>query len=281
MERKCDMGPCRSLATMPLVRRSTVSRSWADSPVSLRSTRPSSARRIVSARPCSLVIMGTVPSDACHVPNESFSSRRSSSASSTRRCRRAWFAATTALRSSTLYALIPSTLLSSLSSMLRGTEMSTSITSRFIFPSRLSARRIGSIAPVHAKVTWAVPTTFSMSGRSASFSGESGNSSMSSSTRAAERLTMVIDLTPRGVRCCTRSRAILPAPRIAMSSWDMSRSRSPMHFCSTSSTAAEEIDTPPRAMPVSERTRFPADTAVFSIRVSTLPAAPSGSVASS
>jgi hypothetical protein len=64
-----------------------------------------------------------------------------------------------------------------------------------------------------------------------------------------------------------------------MSSWFISRLRSSKHFFSTSSTAAEEIDTPPRAMPVSERTRLPAETAVLSRRVSTLPAAPFLSVA--
>mmetsp|Transcript_28377 Transcript_28377/g.57636 ORF Transcript_28377/g.57636 Transcript_28377/m.57636 type:complete len:282 (-) Transcript_28377:213-1058(-) len=278
MVRRCDMGPCSSLATIPRDRRSTVARSEAVRPESLLLTRFSSCFRIFSARDCNLVIIGTVPSDWCHVPNPFFSSCRSSSASSTSRCRFAWFAATTALRSSTLYAMMLSSWLAPASSMLRGTLMSTSIAGRSTCSLRFSLVRIGSMAPVQANVTCDSATDFIMSGSRANWMLLSGNISCSSSTRPGERFTTVMLFTPRGVRCCTSSRAILPAPRMQMSSWFMSRSRSSTHFLSTSSTAAEEIDTPPRAMLVSDRTRLPADTAVLSSRVSTLPAAPSSSV---
>eukprot|EP00961_Rhodomonas_salina_P089663 1205920-Rhodomonas_salina.1 len=165
-----------------------------------------------------------------------------------------------------------------LSSMLRGTLMSTSITGRSTCSCRFCLVRIGSIAPVHANVTCESATDFIMSGSNASLMFESGNSSCSSSTRPGERFTTVMLFTLRGAKCCTSRRAILPAPRMQMSSWSMSRLRSLRHLRSTSSTAAEEIETPPRAMPVSERTRLPAETAVLSRRVSTLPAAPSSSV---
>ena len=58
-------------------------------------------------------------------------------------------------------------------------------------------------------------------------------------------------------------------PRMQISKSFISSFKSSPHLFSTSSTAAEEIETPPRAIAVSVRTRFPADTAVLSIRVST------------
>mmetsp|Transcript_17092 Transcript_17092/g.27448 ORF Transcript_17092/g.27448 Transcript_17092/m.27448 type:complete len:239 (-) Transcript_17092:691-1407(-) len=237
--------------------------------------------RMSSARPWNLEIMGTVPREFCQEPKFLSSSRKSTSASSTRRWRRAWFAATTAFKSSTLYALMPFTWLAPLSSILRGTEISTSIVSRCTTPSKFSLYKIGCMAPVHAKVTCALPTHSSIASSFAGMRLASGKRAWSSWIRSCPRFTMVIDFGFRGIRCCTSRRAILPAPRIQTSNWCMSRLKSCIHFFSTSSTAAEEIETPPREMPVSVRTRLPADTAVLSMRVSTLPAAPALSVLSS
>mmetsp|Transcript_20374 Transcript_20374/g.49299 ORF Transcript_20374/g.49299 Transcript_20374/m.49299 type:complete len:355 (-) Transcript_20374:623-1687(-) len=272
--RSCVMGPWRSLLTMPFVMRSTVSFSVTLRPPSLLSTLASSFALILSALVCSMVIMGTVPRLCCHDSNATSSSRSTSSASTTSFFLLSWFALTTAFKSSTLYALQSSISFAPSSSMLRGTEMSTSIVGRTIARSRSGPTRIGSVAPVHAKVTWCFSTAPSISVMGAYLRGDWGKLSMISFALSLPLLMRVMERTLRGVRCCTSSLPILPAPMIATSSWSISRPRSATHCLSTSSTAAEEMDTPPLAIPVSERTRLPAVTAVTNILVSSFPAPP-------
>mmetsp|Transcript_8289 Transcript_8289/g.35169 ORF Transcript_8289/g.35169 Transcript_8289/m.35169 type:complete len:206 (-) Transcript_8289:595-1212(-) len=90
---------------------------------------------------------------------------------------------------------------------------------------------------------------------SASLMFASGKSACSSSTRGAERLTMVISVHRFDTRCLTNRRDIVPAPTI------ITRHPSkfpPGSFICTSSAAADDTETAPDAMDVSLRTRFPA-----------------------
>mmetsp|Transcript_769 Transcript_769/g.2072 ORF Transcript_769/g.2072 Transcript_769/m.2072 type:complete len:270 (+) Transcript_769:1709-2518(+) len=194
------------------------------------------------------------------------------------RRRRAWLRATTALRSSTLYTNMPSTSPSSLAT-LRGTEMSTSITRCLSSGTgRFSTVRMGSVAAVDVKTMSAPRTMFTSASIGCSLSSTSGIIFASSSARSTERFTTWIVGSPRELRCCTSKRDILPAPMMATRASLSSTPSSGCALSATSSTAAEEIDTAPLAMLVSERTRRPAETATFSSRDRIFPALPSAAL---
>mmetsp|Transcript_33119 Transcript_33119/g.82391 ORF Transcript_33119/g.82391 Transcript_33119/m.82391 type:complete len:201 (+) Transcript_33119:1648-2250(+) len=107
----------------------------------------------------------------------------------------------------------------------------------------------------------------------------SGYCAASSCERSSPRLSRRTRVMPLEARCVSRRRDMVPAPTIQI---DASAHGLPSATCermSASSAAADEIETAPLEMDVSERTRLPAATATLSRRPSTLPADPSGSVA--
>ena len=69
-------------------------------------------------------------------------------------------------------------------------------------------------------------------------------------------------------------RDILPAPMMVTRASESGLSRSATDLSTASSTAADEIETAPLAIPVSERTNLPDMTAVLSSRPSTFCAEP-------
>ena len=78
--------------------------------------------------------------------------------------------------------------------------------------------------------------------------------------------------------CAISSHVIFPAPITANHASENWICKSGTDFISLNSTAALDTDTEPLEIAVSLRTRFPAATALFSIRESTLPPHPSGSM---
>mmetsp|Transcript_2707 Transcript_2707/g.11022 ORF Transcript_2707/g.11022 Transcript_2707/m.11022 type:complete len:209 (+) Transcript_2707:2716-3342(+) len=145
-------------------------------------------------------------------------------------------------------------------STLRGTAMSTRrrLPSTHADAAGIVARSsLVMITPVDAAVK--MTSCSAASGRNSSMSASlmfaSGKSAWSSSTRPADLLTMVISVHRLDTRCLTRRRDMVPAPTII--------TRHPSNeldgsFICTSSAAAEDTETAPLAMDVSDRTRFPA-----------------------
>mmetsp|Transcript_40463 Transcript_40463/g.81089 ORF Transcript_40463/g.81089 Transcript_40463/m.81089 type:complete len:238 (-) Transcript_40463:630-1343(-) len=226
---------------------------------------------------------GTYRRDSCHWTNLASSMRRSISASITLCRRLAWLAATTCFRSSTLYAYSPGTSLT-LASTLRGTDMSISIS--LVSPAAhtpASSSSFVTMQPV-ADVDVNAKSVSSSEGQNSSISlistSKSGYSPASSSARGRERLSSVILVTPCEARCVKSSLDILPAPTTVTRSSGNGLPRSTIALRIASSTAADEMETAPLAISVSERIYFPAMTAEFSRRPITLPALPAMSSSS-
>mmetsp|Transcript_52468 Transcript_52468/g.114518 ORF Transcript_52468/g.114518 Transcript_52468/m.114518 type:complete len:203 (+) Transcript_52468:298-906(+) len=125
-QRSAAIGPCSSLFTMPLLSSSTALACFLVSPSpSLPIAFSNSPARIASALLRRALMVGTVSRESRHASNARSSSFSSSSASAAAAARLSLLAATTSLRSSTLYTIaLPSSSLQS-GATLRGTEMST------------------------------------------------------------------------------------------------------------------------------------------------------------
>mmetsp|Transcript_13620 Transcript_13620/g.42631 ORF Transcript_13620/g.42631 Transcript_13620/m.42631 type:complete len:274 (+) Transcript_13620:1003-1824(+) len=263
-----------------LVHRSTASRCLASRPLSLPPTFASSAARMASALACSLPMTGTKSSVRCHAMKPSSSDASNASASSTERRLLAWFFATTAFRSSTLYALTPASSLHC-SSTLRGTEMSTSISRRSagITASSPSLVTMQCVAPVDVKTASHVRSASSSASMPSHETATSGNCAASSCERSSPRLSRRTAVIPLDARCVSSSRDMVPAPTMQIDAPSKGRPSASSLRISASSAAADEIETAPFAIDVSERTRLPAATATLSSLLSTLPAEPSDDVA--
>mmetsp|Transcript_29520 Transcript_29520/g.57088 ORF Transcript_29520/g.57088 Transcript_29520/m.57088 type:complete len:287 (-) Transcript_29520:609-1469(-) len=262
---------------MPLVATSTAAFSASERPLSFFIALPSSAARTCSNLACSSLMAGTYLSDSCQARNLASSARSSTSASRIFSLRLAWLRATTCLRSSTLYAFTPSTLLHS-DSTLRGTEMSIRTRGCGVCPQTRS-RSSGSVtmhpvALVDVKTSSEVSTVCQSSSISPTWMSKSGYSAASSSARGRERLSSVTLVTPCEARWVSSRRDILPAPIMATRTSFRDWERSSGHLSTASSTAAEEMETAPFAISVSDRTYFPDMTAVLSSLPRTLPALP-------
>mmetsp|Transcript_11705 Transcript_11705/g.27521 ORF Transcript_11705/g.27521 Transcript_11705/m.27521 type:complete len:289 (+) Transcript_11705:397-1263(+) len=269
---------------MPLVTVSTACRSLSLSPL-----RPFfmvlavSAARTFSILACSREMVGTYLRLSCHASNFCSSTRSSISAWMTLCFLRAWFLATTSFRSSTLYALTLPTSLHWLST-LRGTEMSMSTSGCGCFPAAsgsphtLSASSgcvmMQPVAEVEVKAMSLCCIVSHSSSMSPTRMSTSGYSAAISSARGRERLSSVSLVTPCEARCVMSSLDILPAPMMVTRASESGLSRSASDLSTASSTAAEEMETAPCAMPVSERTNLPDMTAVLSSRPSTFWAEP-------
>mmetsp|Transcript_18792 Transcript_18792/g.61982 ORF Transcript_18792/g.61982 Transcript_18792/m.61982 type:complete len:278 (+) Transcript_18792:397-1230(+) len=270
---------------MPLVSTSTACRCFGSSDLSFLVAFSSSLARTLSNFACSCEMAGTYCSEPCQATNSASLSRSSTSASSTFSRRRAWFLATTCLRSSTLYACTADTSLHS-ASTLRGTEMSMSESGRAASSSQPRSR---SSAPVTmqpvAEVEVKARSHSCSDGQSSSMrptcTSSSGCSAASSSARARPRLRSFTLVTPCEARCVSSSRDILPAPMTQTDVLSRGMPRSSGARRTASSTAALEMETAPFAICVSERTNLPAMTAELSSRPSTLPAEPAGSLSDS
>mmetsp|Transcript_11333 Transcript_11333/g.31566 ORF Transcript_11333/g.31566 Transcript_11333/m.31566 type:complete len:366 (+) Transcript_11333:215-1312(+) len=259
-DRSACMGPCRSLFTIPRLSSSTAFICFLVSPSpSLPIAFSSSVARMVSALPRSRLIVGTVSNESLHASKPACSCASSSRASSAARSRASLFASTSSFRSSTLYAIVLASSPQS-ASTLRGTAMSTSLR----FPSThadatgMDARSsLVTMTPVDAAVK--MTSCSAARGRNSSISASlmfaSGKSAASSSTRPALLFTMVISVHRLDTRCLTRRRDIVPAPTIITRHPSKELDGS---FICTSSAAAEDTETAPDAMEVSDRTRLPA-----------------------
>mmetsp|Transcript_11423 Transcript_11423/g.42320 ORF Transcript_11423/g.42320 Transcript_11423/m.42320 type:complete len:408 (+) Transcript_11423:67-1290(+) len=259
-DRSACIGPCNSLFTIPRDSSSTAFICFFVNPSpSLSIAFSSSAARIISALFRSRLIVGTVSRESRHASNCACSCVNSSRASSAARSRLSLFSSTSSFKSSTLYKIVFSSSPQS-ASTLRGTAMSTKRRDppTDAFAGAMFARSaFVMITPVLAAVK--ITSCFSACARKSSISASlmfaSGKSAMSSSTRPALRLTMVISVHRFDTRCFTRSLDMVPAPTI------ITRHPSklpPGSFICTSSAAALLTETAPLAIEVSERTRLPA-----------------------
>mmetsp|Transcript_10265 Transcript_10265/g.27929 ORF Transcript_10265/g.27929 Transcript_10265/m.27929 type:complete len:366 (+) Transcript_10265:702-1799(+) len=136
------------------------------------------------------------------------------------------------------------------------------------------------VAPVEVNTMsdfWSASSRLSIVSQLTSTSGYCAASSVARSMPRLSRRARVMPLEARWVR---RSRDMVPAPTIVTSVSAVKGSpRISSARMSASSAAAEEMDTAPLEMEVSERTRLPAATATLRRRESTLPALPSSAVA--
>mmetsp|Transcript_18553 Transcript_18553/g.54300 ORF Transcript_18553/g.54300 Transcript_18553/m.54300 type:complete len:267 (+) Transcript_18553:959-1759(+) len=136
------------------------------------------------------------------------------------------------------------------------------------------------VAPVEVKTTSDVLRASSSASMVSHLTATSGNCAASSVARSRPRLRRRTRSTPLEARWVRSRRDMVPAPTIhtsvSASKGEPSTSSARM---SASSAAADEMETAPFEIDVSERTRLPAATATLSRRPSTLPAEPSPEVA--
>mmetsp|Transcript_13172 Transcript_13172/g.48032 ORF Transcript_13172/g.48032 Transcript_13172/m.48032 type:complete len:311 (+) Transcript_13172:253-1185(+) len=259
--RRPCIGPCSSLLTMLRLSSSTALRSFLERSPSLFSVLSSSPTRMASALDRSRLMVGTVCRESRQALNCCRSSRMMYSASLALRARASLLAATTSLRSSTL-----NTRASSSSAReghtLRGTEISTYMRSGREHSSRSATMSLvysRSSEPVEVKTTSLAAVHSSRSSIRWMSKVAAGKSAASCSARGRERLRRTKEVTPLEMACLTRRRDMVPAPMMhSLASATLLPSGI---FMSTSSTAAEDTDTAPLEISVSERTRLPAMTA--------------------